>query len=89
MRVKVVSIQSATDFIDGDERITLRFEDADSGFSRVRVRRGVADWTQGLKLNDEIDLVSLTAEAVGSEDSISRAQAAMGELKAKTRRHGS
>lgn len=56
MRAKVVCIESATTYVDDEERITLRFEDADSGFSRIRLRRGVIDTTHALQLDDEIVL---------------------------------
>lgn len=83
MRAKVVSIESASGFVDGEERLTLRIEDADAGFSRVRLRRGVIDTTHSLNLDDEISLTI----AIGGGDSIARAVDAVGKAKAKLGSH--
>lgn len=55
MKARVVSIESGSVFTDGQRRITIKLDGADSFHSRVQVSEsalGIA----GLKLDDELDV---------------------------------
>lgn len=85
MKAQVVAIESGTQFVDGEERLGIRFVDADNGFSRIRLRRGVIDTTHSLKLDAEIEL-TISAD---KPEMAKMPLAAEGKEKAKGVRHES
>lgn len=89
MLAQVVAIESGTQFVDGEERIGIRFADADNGFSRIRIRRGVIDTTHSLKLDDEFSLDILPAREKSDESPILELGKGKANARAAAGRHES
>ncbi len=65
MKAKVIAIESGSRFKDGQNRITIHFEDADSVHSSIRVPQSVLGTTVELdeEIGVELKLQGLTVVA--------------------------
>ena len=50
LKAKVVSVESATNFSDRRQRITLQFQGAEAGFRKIIIAN------EGLNLDDELEV---------------------------------
>ena len=58
MKAKIVAISSGSQFVDGEQRITLRIEQADSMFNEIRIKRSEFSPAQeklDIKLDQEFE----------------------------------
>lgn len=62
MRAKVISIQSGSQFTDGQQRLEIKFDDANGPFNHVRFSEAVLG-LPGLRLDDEL-IVDFTPASI-------------------------
>jgi hypothetical protein len=71
MRVQVISIQSGSQYTDGERRIELRFAEADSPFRKITLAEGVLG-LGNLRLDDALEVTFTPASIIDIDNPLGR-----------------